>query len=80
MKSTRCCISLYLLCFVRTLHAQPAPGDVFREYTWFNKVDECDFSLRVGGRLDYRLTGNAEIQWPGIMVLIKHEEENTKTK
>jgi hypothetical protein len=59
MKSTGCCISLYLLCFVLALHAQPASGDVFREYTWFNKVDECDFSLRVGGRLDYRLTGNA---------------------
>ena len=54
------CISFWILVFAGTfLIAQPQPGDVFREYHWFNDVDECDRSLRVGGRLDYRLTGNA---------------------
>ena len=47
------------LCFCSFLFAQPEPYDLFKEYRWYNPVDECDYSLRVGGRLDYRLTGNA---------------------
>jgi hypothetical protein len=36
---------------------QPVPGDLYREYAWFNASGDCNGALRVGGNLDYRLTG-----------------------
>lgn len=41
--------------------AQPAPGDVFREYYWTNISGEGDGFIRVGGRLGY---GGGPLQWP----------------
>jgi len=35
--------------------SQPQPGDLFKEYAWFNAPGDCNGALRVGGRLDYRL-------------------------
>jgi len=35
--------------------SQPQPGDLFKEYAWFNASGDCHGALRVGGRLDYRL-------------------------
>ena len=40
--------------------AQPIPGDLYKEYTWYNASGNTDAALRVGGRLDYRLTEEAE--------------------
>jgi len=37
------------------LLAQPVPGDLYKEYAWFNESGDCNGALRVGGRLDYRL-------------------------
>ena len=42
------------------LFAQPIPGDLYQEYTWYNASGNTDGALRVGGRLDYRLTEEAE--------------------
>lgn len=39
------------------LLAQPEPGDLFKEYTWFNEWGDCNGALRVGGQLDYKLAG-----------------------
>lgn len=41
------------------VHAQPQPGDVFREYTWLPEMagSDSDF-LRVGGRLGYTVNGD----------------------
>ena len=33
--------------------AQPVPGDVFREYMWYNKDGDAGGALRVGGRIGY---------------------------
>lgn len=33
--------------------AEPAPGDVFREYTWYKKDGDAGGALRVGGRVGY---------------------------
>ena len=33
--------------------SQPAPGDVFREYMWYNEGGDAGGSLRVGGRVGY---------------------------
>jgi hypothetical protein len=49
-----------LLASCLMLSGQPVPGDLFREYAWYNVTGDCNGALRVGGRLDYRLTGNAE--------------------
>ena len=35
--------------------AQPAPGDLFKEYKWYNESGDCNGALRVGGNLDYRI-------------------------
>lgn len=35
------------------VHAQPKPGEVFREYYWTNPTGDGDGFLRVGGRLGY---------------------------
>jgi hypothetical protein len=39
------------------LFAQPEPGDLFKEYSWFNEWGDCNGALRVGGQLDYQLQG-----------------------
>ena len=49
---------LLFLCI--TAQAQPRPGDVFREYAWYNVSGDCNGALRVGGNLDYRLTENVD--------------------
>ena len=49
-----------LLFFCITAQAQPRPGDVFREYVWHNASGDCNGALRVGGKLDYRLTEAAD--------------------
>jgi len=51
---------LPLLAMSLLLFAQPLPGDVFKEYAWFNVPGDCNGALRVGGRLDYQLTEKAE--------------------
>jgi len=50
-------IFLYLcLCSIYgILPAQPVPGDVFKEYRWYNESGDCHGALRVGGRLDYQI-------------------------
>lgn len=48
-----------LIMFSMVLIAQPSPGDVYKEYLWFNDMGDCGGALRVGGSLDYRLTGKA---------------------
>jgi hypothetical protein len=51
---------LILLVFapLNALLAQAQPGDLFREYSWYNEAGDCQGALRVGGRLDYRLMEN----------------------
>lgn len=50
---------LLLLCQILVtsaiLTAQPVPGDLYKEYTWFNRSGDCNGALRVGGSLDYRI-------------------------
>jgi len=43
-------ILLGTLTGVGTSTAQPIPGEVFREYTWFNKGGDAGQALRVGGK------------------------------
>ena len=48
--------SIFTLCLVSVIiqsAAQPNPGDVFREYYWYNKNGDAGQALRVGGKLDY---------------------------
>jgi hypothetical protein len=40
--------------------AQPVPGDLYREYAWYNASGDCNGALRVGGSLDYQITENAD--------------------
>lgn len=49
------CFVAVLLLFIVSCHmqAQPSPGDVYREYVWYNQTGDCGGALRVGGRLDY---------------------------
>ncbi len=47
---------ILLLNFGLLVFAQPVPEDLFKEYAWFNASGDCNGTLRVGGRLDYRLT------------------------
>jgi hypothetical protein len=59
-----------LLC--QNLGAQPAPGDVFREYRWFHEKGDAGHAIRVGGKqgVDYPDRGsahgyiNAPFTWP----------------
>jgi len=48
-------LSITLLAF-----AQPAPGDLYKEYKWFNESGDCRGALRVGGNLDYKLSGSVD--------------------
>lgn len=63
-------IILLQLCFISLIiSAQPIPGDLFKEYTWFNVGGDCNGALRVGGRLDYQLTKKAQAyQGEGLIV------------
>ncbi len=56
----RCFVTVFMLCAVTSLMpAQPAPGDVYKEYVWYNETGEAGGALRVGGRLDYHLLDSA---------------------
>lgn len=46
--------------FIGLLHGQPLPGDVFKEYNWFNESGDCVGALRIGGPLDYKLFGKVD--------------------
>ncbi len=48
-------IIIHLLSISLIAFAQPAPGDLYKEYKWFNESGDCNGALRVGGRLDYKL-------------------------
>lgn len=52
----KCFVAVLLLfTFSSHMQAQPSPGDVYREYVWYNETGDCGGALRVGGRLDYHL-------------------------
>ncbi len=53
-------LTLQFLAIGIMLFAQPVPGDLFKEYHWNNTTGDCNGALRVGGRLDYKLTKNAD--------------------
>lgn len=55
----RCMMLLILTAGCFLLEAQPSPGELFREYVWYNETGDCNGALRVGGRLDYQLLGGA---------------------
>ena len=57
MKSFLLTILLILICGI--IVAQPVPGDVFKEYSWYNEAGDCGGALRVGGKLDYRIKEQA---------------------
>ena len=42
--------SVVVIMMNRSVCAQPSPGDVFREYTWYNSSGDAGGALRVGGR------------------------------
>ena len=46
-------ILVLLLVFPNLGSTQPVPGDVFREYYWYNRSGDAGQALRVGGKLDY---------------------------
>ena len=43
-----------------TISAQPLPGDLYKEYAWYNESGDCNGALRVGGQLDYHIIENVE--------------------
>lgn len=43
-------IIILMLCTTQFLWSQPQPGDVFREYRWYNASGDAGCSVRVGGR------------------------------
>ena len=47
---------LFLICisFFELMFAQPQPGDLYREYAWYNEAGDCQGALRVGGAMGYR--------------------------
>ncbi len=51
---------LLLTSIASAISAQPVPGDIFKEYAWFNESGDCNGALRVGGRLDYQLIENVD--------------------
>ncbi len=65
-------VLLIVLLFCQILGAQPAPGDVFREYRWFHEKGDAGHAIRVGGKqgVDYPDRGaahghiNAPFTWP----------------
>jgi len=52
--------TLLLLYVVVLIRAQPAPGDLYKEHSWFNESGDCNGALRVGGNLDYQLIETVE--------------------
>ena len=57
---------LIIVCSLFAGYPQPQPGDVFREYTWFNVTGDAGGALRVGGRVDY---GGGGIELPHVFDL-----------
>jgi hypothetical protein len=56
----RIILTFAFVCMVcASVTGQPSPGDLFREYTWYNEVNDCGGALRVGGKIDYRVSENA---------------------
>ncbi len=51
---------LFLTSIASAISAQPVPGDIFKEYAWFNESGDCNGALRVGGQLDYQLIENVD--------------------
>jgi hypothetical protein len=47
-KLWHCLFFIFLFC--QNLAAQPAPGDLFREYRWFHEKGDAGQSIRVGGK------------------------------
>jgi len=45
-----CLATLFVLHLCQVLTAQPAPGDVFREYRWFHEKGDAGQAIRVGGK------------------------------
>lgn len=43
-------VALVLLVMTAVGRSQPVPGDVFREYTWWNEKGDAGGSFRVGGK------------------------------
>jgi hypothetical protein len=71
-------LTFQLLILSGLLLAQPEPGDLFKEFSWYNEPGDCQGALRVGGRLDYQLIenvqhyqGDGQIQPPFQVVLEK---------
>ena len=56
------CLTAVIILFAMDgyLVSQPAPGDLYKEYAWYNKTGDCGGALRVGGRLDYQLLEKAD--------------------
>jgi len=61
-QTAACVMGVVTACF--TLFAKPQPGDIFREYTWFNNTGAATglkYCLRVGGSAGY---GGGNISLP----------------
>ena len=41
---------IFILLYCQSLVAQPAPGDLFREYRWFHEKGDAGQAIRVGGK------------------------------
>jgi len=54
--TTRCLLvfSIAVLMLHGEVLSEPVPGDVFREYMWYNKDGDAGEALRVGGKLGYK--------------------------
>ena len=48
--------TLFLIFFsiAEIASTQPVPGDLYREYAWYNEAGDCNGALRVGGAMGYR--------------------------
>ncbi len=57
MKAFNLVTFLSLISIFIPVHAQPSPGDLFKEYSWHNEWGDCKGALRVGGELDYQIHG-----------------------
>jgi hypothetical protein len=57
MKASFLVTFLSLISIFTPVHAQPSPGDLFKEYAWHNHWGDCEGALRVGGKMDYQIQG-----------------------